>query len=116
MMGVGVQGFVDAMAGLGLNPRIEAELVIYEIEPVEGVHAGTKVETGVTVGELASWPQAPPHWVHLSSSVVFSNTNSQPSSRDGWKMHSRQISGWGDAPPGVTWASHIRAVLGEATE
>lgn len=71
MINVGVQGFVEAMTGLGLNPRIEAELVIYEVEPVEGAHAGTKVETGVAVGELTSWPQEPPHWVHLPSSVVF---------------------------------------------
>lgn len=115
MSNVGVQGFVEAMAAFGFNPRIEDELVIYEVAPVEGAWAGTKVETGVATGELTSWPQAPPHWVQLSSAVTFSATNFQPSPKDGWIMHSRQISTWGDEPPGLAWAGHIRAVLGEAT-
>ena len=48
--------------------------------------------------------------------VRFSQTNSQPSQKSGWLMHSRQITGWGDAPSGVAWASHVRAVLSEAVE
>lgn len=114
-MNAGVQGFIVAMTELGFNPRIEAELVIFAIEPVEGAHAGSQVETGVTTEELGMWPQAPPHWIHLPSTVTFANTNSQASPKAEWLMHSRQISGWGDAPPGVAWASHVRAVLGDAT-
>ena len=103
------------MTGLGFNPWIEAELVIFAIEPVEGAHAGAQVETGVTTEELGMWPQAPPHWIHLPSTITFAHTNSQASAKSKWLMHSRQISGWGDAPAGVAWASHVRAVLGEAT-
>ena len=37
---------------LGLDPTVEAELVIYRVEPVDGAHAGTRVATGVAVDEL----------------------------------------------------------------
>lgn len=114
-MNQGVQGFMDDMAKLGLNPRVEAGLVIYRIEPVEGAHAGAAVETGVGADELAAWPQVPPHWVHLPADIAFSRTNRQASPKQGWLMHSRQLNGWGDAPPGRCWAGHVRAVIGEAT-
>ena len=113
-MSHGVQGFIDALTQLGLNPAVEAELVIYRIEPVDGAHAGIEVETGVSADELALWPQAPPHWVHLPADIVFPKTNSRASAKSGWLRHSRDIIGWGDAPPGVWWISHVRAVLGEA--
>ena len=109
------QRFVDDMAELGLDPTVEAELVVYGVTPIDGARAGTPVATGVSLEELASWPQVPPHWVHLPASVQFSQTNAQPSPKSGWLMHSRQITGWGDAPPAVGWVSHIRAVVSEAT-
>ena len=110
----GVRRFVEDMDGLGFAPQVEAGLVIYGVEPVDGAHAGSRVETGVALDELAMWPQAPPHWMHFPSSVDFTRTNSEPSPRAGWLRHSRQIAGWGDAEPAIAWASHVRAVLSEA--
>ena len=114
-MNHGVQGFIHDLTELGLDPTVEAELVIYRIEPVDGAHAGTRVATGVSADELSPWPQAPPHWIHLPASVSFPETNSRSSTKPDWLKHSRDIIGWGDASPGVCWTSHVRAVLGEAT-
>ena len=36
----GVQRFIDDMTELGLNPSVEAGLVIYQITPIDGAHAG----------------------------------------------------------------------------
>ena len=114
-MNQGVQGFKDDMAQLGLNPRVEAGLVICRIIPVEGARAGVAVETGVSTDELTPWPQVPPHWVHLPADITFSRTNSQASPKQRWLMHSRQLNGWGNEPPGRCWAGHVRSVIGEAT-
>ena len=94
----GVQRFIEDMAGLGLNPSVEAGLVTYQITPIDGAHAGTAVRTGVSAEELAPWPQAPPHWVHFPVGIIFRRTNSQASPKPGWLMHSRQISGVGGRP------------------
>ncbi len=112
---MGVEAFIQDMTELGFEATLEAELVIYKVIPVDGSYAGRQVETGVGIGELQPWPQVPPHWLHFPTGVRFSQTNSKPSTRTGWLMHSRQITGWGDAPPSVAWASHVRAVLSEAT-
>ena len=114
-MSTGVEQFIADMARLGFNPQIEAELVVYVIEPVEGAHAGASVDTGVAIDELTIWPQAPPHWIHLPATVTFDNTNSRESGKSGWLRHSRQLTGWGDITPGIEWASHVRSVVGEAT-
>ena len=113
-MQAGVEEFIQDMAALGVEARLEAELVIYTVMAVDGAYAGDSVETGVSVGELQPWPQVPPHWLHFPDAVKFSQTNSQSSPKSGWLKHSRQITGWGDATPGVAWASHVRAVLSEA--
>ena len=113
-METGVEEFIQAMSELGFGATLEAELVIYRVVAVDGAYAGRLVETGVGVGELQLWPQVPPHWLHFPGAVKFSQTNSQPSPKSGWLMHSRQITGWGDATAGVAWASHVRAVLSEA--
>lgn len=110
-----VQGFMDDMAQLGLNPRVEAGLVICRIMPVEGARAGVAVETGVSTDELTPWPQVPPHWVHLPADIAFSRTNARVSPKHGWLKHSRQLNGWGNEPPGRCWAGHVRSVIGEAT-
>ena len=112
-MQAGVERFIQDMAGLGFEAMLEADLVVYRVMAVDGEYAGRSVETGVSAGELQPWPQVPPHWLHFPDAVTFSQTNSQPSPKPGWLMHSRQITGWGDAPPGVAWASHVRAVLSE---
>ena len=114
-MNHGVQGFIDDMTQFDLNPRVEAGLVVYRITPVDGAYAGVEIKTGVAINELDPWPQAPPHWVHLPAGITFSRTNSQASPKQGWLMHSRHLNGWGDAPPGRCWASHVRSVLSEAT-
>ena len=113
-MRTGVETFIQDMAGLGFEATLETELVIYRLMAVDGAYAGRSVETGVSVGELQPWPQVTPHWLHFPSAFKFSQTNSQPSPKPGWLMHSRQITGWGDAPPAVAWASHVRAVLSQA--
>ena len=114
-MDKGVQRFVDDMTKAGFAPKVEAEIVIFQIVPVDGARAGCPVDTGVSSGELDPWPQAPPHWIHFPDDVTLSRTNSQMSPKSGWLMHSRNLAGWGDAPPAVSWASHVRAVLSEAT-
>ena len=87
-----------------------------KVEPVDGARAGVPVETGVAAAELARWPQVPPHWVHLPNDVKLARTNSRPSIRPGWTMHSRQISEWGsERDAAVCWASHVRGVLSEVT-
>ena len=109
-----VEAFIQDMTELGFEVALEAELVIYQVVAIDGVYAGRPMETGVAIGELQPWPQVPPHWLHFPAGLRFSRTNSQPSPKSGWLMHSRQITGWGDAPAGVAWASHVRAVLSEA--
>ena len=108
-----VEQFIEDMARLGPSPKEEAGLVIGEITPVSGARAGTVVEYGVSVDELQRWPHEPPHWIHLPTDVVFPHNNA-PSSKEGWVKHSRNNAGWGDAPPGVCWMAHLRAVLAEA--
>ena len=114
-MGSGPDGFVEAMSELGLSPRVEAELVICHVTPVAGARAGSVVEVGVAVDELAAWPLTPPHWVHLPREVGFPRTNSQSSPKDGWLKHSRNIQNWGSAPAANDWAAHLQAVLKDAT-
>ena len=114
-MNTGAYKFIDDMTKAGFDVGIEADVVTFTIVPVDGAHAGCSVETGVSIGELDPWPQAPPHWIHFPAGIVFPRTNSQPSPKPGWLMHSRNLHGWGDAPPAVSWAGHVRAILGEAT-
>ena len=111
----GVQGFIDDLERLGFDSRVEADLVVYQIESVDGARSGTTVETGVSVGELQSWPHVPPHWVHFPADVKFSHTNCEASTKSGWLKHSRDFRGWGDAEAAISWASHVRAVVSEAT-
>ena len=111
----GPDRFVDAMSELGLSPRVEAGLVICRVTPVAGARAGSVVEVGVALDELSAWSLTPPHWIHLPRSVGFARTNSQPSPREGWLRHSRNILHWGSAPAAIDWAAHIQAVLRDAT-
>lgn len=115
-MQTGVEAFIRDMTELGFEVTLEAELVTYRVVAIDGACAGRPVETAVAISELQPWPQVPPHWLHFSADVKFSRTNSRPSPRSGWLKHSRQISGWGDAPAGIAWTSHIQAVLSEVVE
>jgi hypothetical protein len=110
-----VAAFVAGLRQLQTDPAVRGGLVVYGVEPVEGRHAGELVETAVEVDELAAWPVAPPHWIHLPAGVTLPATNSQPSTEAGWLRHSRQIRGWGgDADPERAWVAHVRGVLGAA--
>jgi len=114
-MSDGPTTFIQRLTELGLEPVVEAQLIIYRIEPVDGVHAGHSVVTGVETAEVGRWPLVPPHWIHLPSTIQFAHTNSQPSPKTDWTRHSRQISRWGqDADPVVGWAGHVRSVIGAA--
>lgn len=107
--------FVEGLCQLQTEPKVGDGLVVYRVEPVEGRYAGQPVETAVEVAELACWPLAPPHWIHLPAGVALPTTNSQQSSRSGWLRHSRQVRGWGgDAHPERAWVAHVRGVLGAA--
>ena len=115
MTGEPVAAFVAGLRRLQTGPEVRDGLVRYRVEPVEGRHAGELVETAVEVAELAAWPVAPPHWIHLPADVRLPATNSQPSPRTGWLRHSRQIRGWGgDTDPERAWVAHVRGVLGAA--
>ena len=112
MMQPGVQGFVEATTELGLHPTVEAELVVCRVTLAAGKRAGTTVEVGVALDELQSWPQASPYWVHLPADISFAENGAiKDSPKEGWLKHSRQIKGWGNAPPAIDWSSHIQRVL-----
>ena len=113
-MKTGVEAFIQDMKKLGFEATPEAELVVYQVLAIDGAYAGEPMETAVAASELQPWPHVPPHWLHFPAGLSFSSTNSKPSPKSGWLMHSRQITGWGDAPAGVAWASHVRAVLSQA--
>jgi hypothetical protein len=114
-MDAGLDGFIDGLGRLGISVRREADLVVFEVTAPGGAHAGADVETGVSAEELVRWPQVPPHWVHLPSTIRLARTNSRPSSVAGWLRHSRNITAWGDAAePAQAWVAHVRGVLEEA--
>ena len=94
-MGTGVQKFVDDMTKSGFDPKVEAEVVTFKITPVDGAHAGSLVDTGVSTAELDPWPQAPPHWILFPANVVFPKpkTNSQPSPKI-WVADAQPKSAW----------------------
>lgn len=107
-----VTQFVAGLDGLTAAPGRRDTLVIYQVDVLAGQHAGQVIETGVEVAELANWPVAPPHWIHLPATVTFARTNCQPSSVGGWLRHSRQVNGWGTDPnPAQAWLAHVRGVL-----
>jgi hypothetical protein len=110
-----VATFVAGLRRQHTEPEVRGGLVIYRVEPVEGRYTGELVDTAVEVDELAAWPVAPPHWIHLPARVTLPATNSQQSTQAGWLRHSRQIRGWGgDADPERAWIAHVRGVLGAA--
>jgi hypothetical protein len=111
----GVEGFIAQLDRCQIHPVVESNLVTYLVTPVAGALAGQSTRTGVCVDELAPWPVAPPHWIHLPSDISFAATNVAPSPLGGWAAHSRDISGWGlAASPIDAWLSHVRGVLEDA--
>lgn len=112
----GARAFVEGLARCGVEARVEDGAVLFGVVAFFGGRAGSKVETAVSLGELGNWPLAPPHWVHFPSDVVITPSNTQPSQIPGWTMHSRNLTGWGNAAePSQAWIAHVRKVLGDAT-
>ena len=112
----GLDGFLAGLRQCGLEPVVEAGVVTFPIEPFSGARAGTILDTGVSVDEVATWPAVPPHWVHFPADLGFAHSNTQPSTKPGWTKHSRQINQWGNATePAQAWVAHARSVAGEAT-
>jgi hypothetical protein len=107
-----VSQFVAGLDSLAAAPGRRDTLVVYQVDVLAGRHCGQVIETGVEVAELANWPIAPPHWIHLPATVTFAQTNCQPTPVAGWLRHSRQITGWGTDPnPAQAWLAHVRGVL-----
>lgn len=106
------QAFVRGLAACGCPASIRGELVVFEIVPITGRYAGQTIETGVLANELAAWSSVPPHWVHFPDQIVVEPTNARPSPLTGWKMHSRNVTKWGNAKvPEQAWLAHVRGVL-----
>jgi hypothetical protein len=111
----GVDGFVAGLRDCGVTTVIQDGVVVFSVEPVDGVMVGQIVSAGVSTNELTAWPAVPPHWVHLPNAVRFARSNPQPSELPGWTKHSRGTNGWGDAAhPAQAYLAHVRAVVGEA--
>jgi len=111
----GVDAFVAALDSYGAEPEVTSELVTYTVTPVTGALAGRPVRTGVILGEVAPWPTAPPHWIHVPNHIAFAQTNKGESPMPGWVSHSRDIKAWGTAAtPVAAWLAHVRGVLGGA--
>lgn len=111
----GETAFLAGLRRCGCAPDKRNGVVVFTVVPVGGCHAGQLIETGVCIDELAAWPSAPPHWVHLPVSTIIGHTNTQPSPILGWLMHSRNITSWGNAEePAQAWLAHVRAVLEES--
>jgi nicotinamidase-related amidase len=110
-----ISQFVAGLDYLAAAPGRRGPLIIYRVDVLAGQHAGHTIETAVETAELANWPVAPPHWIHLPATVTFAQTNCQPSPIPGWQRHSRQIPGWGTDPnPAQAWLAHVRGVLARA--
>jgi len=111
----GEEGFLVGLRRCGCNPQKRDGVIVFSVVPIDGSRAGESIETGVEVEELAAWPSAPPHWVHLPTSMTFDHSNTRPSPIPDWLKHSRSVSNWGNAKePAQAWIAHVRAVLEEA--
>ncbi|WP_280395639.1 hypothetical protein [Nocardia brasiliensis] len=111
----GIDAFLASLNDFGADPEVEAALVIYTVVPVTGVLGGAAVRSGVGVEEVAPWPAAPPHWIHLSADITLRTSNIGGSPKPGWVAHSRDIQNWGAAAvPIGAWLAHVRGVLGTA--
>jgi len=114
----GLSGFIADLADCGVDAVAEGPVVRYSLAPVDGPLAGSQIPTAVGIDELASWPAAAPHWVHLPPGVTFPRTNTRPRpTLPGWVCHSRNIGTWtSDGHPGQKWLAHVRTVLGQVSQ
>jgi hypothetical protein len=113
--GDGPDGYQSALRARGIPSAVVDGVVVHPLDVATGALAGSQVQVGVEVSELAPWPAQPPHWIHLPASVTFAATNQQASAVAGWSRHSRQLDRWGSMPDPVDeWFAHLRGVLGDA--
>lgn len=112
----GVEGFIAALAQHGVAAVRQDPAVTFDLTPVSGAFAGQVVPSGVSVSELAPWPDAPPHWIHFLDTVTIQPTNvDQTECLPGWRRHSRDLKGWATSDdPGAAWLAHVRGVLADA--
>lgn len=110
--------FADDMAAVGAPVRAEPGRLLYDVVAVSGALAGQMVSTGVSLSEVQSWPQAPPHWVHLPDTVQFAATNADNTDcPPGWRRHSREfIFTDMSIPPALAWLRHVRGLLSLAVD
>lgn len=105
--------FTTDMTAAGAPARVDGARILYEVTAVGGALAGQVVTTGVSVSEVQSWPAVPPHWIHLPTSVEFSETNMDDTDcPPGWKRHSREYN-YTDlsVPPALAWLRHVRGFI-----
>lgn len=111
----GLDGFLAGLKRCGCGPKIREGIIVFTVVAFGGARAEVPTQTGVDVDELAMWPAAPPHWVHLPDEVQFEHTNRKPSTITEWSKHSRQPQNWGnDQEPAQAWIAHVRGMLEEA--
>ena len=105
--------FADDMTTAGALVRAEPGRLMFDILAVGGALAGQLVATGVSLAEVQTWPQVPPHWVHLPDTVVFETTNSDTTDcPPGWRRHSREFTLTDTSISLATaWLSHVRGLL-----
>lgn len=109
--------FMDDMAAAGAPVRVDGARLLYQVIATNGPLTGHTVTTGVSVSEVQSWPQVPPHWVHLPTSIGFASTNMDTiDCPEGWCRHSREF-GFveASAPPAVMWLRHVRGLISSAS-
>lgn len=113
----GVAKFIADLDRIGIKAAVNGPAVIYEVVPPAGARAGTKLQTGVSSSELASWPAIAPHWIHFPADVTFAVTNTdQIECLEGWARHSRDVGAWNmDRDPIYNWRAHILGVSSEVT-
>lgn len=113
----GVRRFIEDMAAVGAQVRIDGARLLYEVTAVGGALNGQEVTTGVSTDEVHGWPLSPPHWIHLPQSVTFPETNSDATDcLPGWLRHSREF-GFTDTsvPPALAWLRHVRGFVSYAS-
>lgn len=115
-MGSGLDRFDAELKQFGIVGEQRDSLLVYRVVPTSGTSCGVETETGVELPAVETWPQVPPHWIHVPDSLLIPGSNQQPSSAAGWSRYSRPHPGRLDASaaPMREWIAHVRAVLGEA--
>lgn len=109
----GARRFMGDMAAAGAPVTHDVSRLLYDITPIAGALSGQLVLTGVSLSEVAGWPQIPPHWIHLPSTITFPQTNSDTTDcPPGWLRHSRDFGFTAmSTPPALAWIRHVRGFL-----